>query len=323
MRELLPKEEQKWGVGLCQQFPESVYAPFDAQEMLLDSGWTLASDRVTELGFDPNFRGHVLTTYFGANGILRPETYDVFPPDRMRARGVVTFEFAADGRGIVLRDYEDDKITGKDYHENERHYEVTPLMHDPYFQHHLTQLLSLLPRPVASEANGPWAAQRDAISLANSLLLQNRNWKEPEQLIQEYVWQQRAGCRGIIGVNFFEVFYDVVSGFHHDGVHYVIVDRLERHGDGTTTQLQALGAPRDLTSIERTLNPGQKLIFDDRLRAHQTKPLEPAADGSKPFMRTLVITVDFEKPLTIVDLEKQVRVAGRYTHSGILVPALS
>jgi hypothetical protein len=96
----------------------------------------------------------------------------------------------------------------------------------------------------------------------------------------------------------------VVRGFHHDDVQFVVVDRLERQGGGAVTALRSLGTPQAMTMLGRALQPGDKLIFYDRLRAHNTSKLELVAKGVSKFMRTIVSTVDYEKELTEHELEE-------------------
>jgi hypothetical protein len=204
----------------------------NAQEMLLTEGYTIVTDRHEEdydedFGFD-GIRKHMLDIYFGENGILKPETYDVFPHNRYRARGVVAFQYSEDGREVYLEDYDDGAISGKAYHEDERSYDVTPLMHDPYSKRYLTNLLTLIPRPVEINArNGAWYSQHlvaDALKdiaapnaivasrynkpsdgkisrVGGSRLLEVASY-QADKAIQEYLRLTRAGSRGIIGVNF-------------------------------------------------------------------------------------------------------------------------
>jgi len=305
-------------------FGRSVEGPYleDVQEKLLVDGFCIVSDQAPDLGFDPTFRPHVLATYFGPSGILKPETYDVKPADRLRARGVVGFEYSADGRTVSLHDVSDDSISGKEYHPDERYYELTPLTHDPRFKHYLECLLNLLPRPVAPDPALGYYGTQHMIKEFTQLMLTGSPGMHPintqqaggyaedtRAYFEEFLRLTKTGTRGIIGVNFFEVFNDVVSGFHQDGTHFGIVDRLEHNGGGATSQLRALGAPLGMISMGRTLEPGQKLIFNDRLRAHTATPLT----GENRMARTLVSTVDFEAELSARDLERMLDAVQRLT----------
>jgi hypothetical protein len=319
-----------------EQHPASeLWAPFekapliaDAQEKLLTQGLVIVSDSANKHGFDPLFRPYALATYFNPDvGILKPETYDVFPHNRLRARGVVGFEFSPDGQSVRLWDHQENRLHRTEYHPDERQYEITPLMEDPLMEDYLRNILQLIPRPVTSEnSDGPWGSYFQLNEFHNFMLTGRptvasnhligpmiMGWADSfDEYMQEFFRIARAGCRGKIGVNFFEVFTDVVSGYHHDEVDYAVVDRLDRRGGGTVTELRPLGAKRSALTIG-ALEPGQKVIFDDRLRAHKTGKLEKL-NGGGCFARSIVSTVDYESPLSDRVLDSMLEAAYELTN---------
>ena len=103
---------------------------------------------------------------------------------------------------------------------------------------------------------------------------------------------------GTFSVNLFRTFTDVVTTPHHDHEQFVILYVLDRVGDGAESYLYL---PGDVTDDGRTiagpvvkhqLNPGEILIFEDKLFKHGATPLVPPPSG-EAHRDVLVCTVDY------------------------------
>jgi hypothetical protein len=91
---------------------------------------------------------------------------------------------------------------------------------------------------------------------------------------------------------------------HHDDEQFVILYVMHRKGDGAESYLYRVpeDGPTKATSddslgeqvLERQLNPGELLIFEDRLFKHGASPLKPAPDGAA-VRDVLVCTVDYDE----------------------------
>jgi hypothetical protein len=107
----------------------------------------------------------------------------------------------------------------------------------------------------------------------------------------------RRQLAGTFGVNLFRTFTDVVTKPHHDNEEFIIIYVLERIGQGAETYLYA---PADVSAdgvikgepvLRQQLNPGDIIIFDDKLFKHGATPLENPPGGTA--MRdALICTVD-------------------------------
>jgi len=173
-----------------------------AWEMLQTQGWVLISDKNRDLGLDPSFRPYVLKHYFNKRGLLQPETYDVKPYDRLRARDVVKFNW----RNLDEPLTEDDSTTiaPKDYSSQARTYKRTELVHDKRFNRWLEAQSMLM----------PGVSHHPTIE---------------ENPIH-------------IGVNLFRTFTDVVNSPHRDSTGFVSVFVVDKHGEGATSELYREGS---------------------------------------------------------------------------------
>lgn len=107
----------------------------------------------------------------------------------------------------------------------------------------------------------------------------------------------RRQADGTFGVNLFRTFTNVVTTPHHDHEEFIILYVLDRVGGGAKTYLYA---PSDVTDdgqvtappvLSYQLDPGEIIIFEDRLFKHGATPLINPPDGTA--MRdALVCTVD-------------------------------
>jgi 2OG-Fe dioxygenase len=102
---------------------------------------------------------------------------------------------------------------------------------------------------------------------------------------------------GTFGINLFRTFRNVVTKPHHDNEEFIIIYVIDRIGDGANTHLFR---PEDVTEdgrvtgpavLERQLNPGDIIIFEDKRFKHDASPLINPPGGTA--MRdALVCTVD-------------------------------
>jgi hypothetical protein len=103
---------------------------------------------------------------------------------------------------------------------------------------------------------------------------------------------------GTFGINLFRTFTDVVTKPHRDNEELIILYVLDRQGEGAESYLynsedvSSEGKPTGDPVLERQLNPGDILIFDDARFMHGATPLE-ALPGGTPMRDVLVCTVDY------------------------------
>lgn len=103
---------------------------------------------------------------------------------------------------------------------------------------------------------------------------------------------------GTLGMNLFRTFTNVVTTPHHDHEEFIILYVLDRVGEGAESYLYA---PTDVTNdgqvtappvLRQQLNPGDIMIFEDKLFKHGATPLTNPPNGTA--MRdALVCTIDF------------------------------
>ena len=147
-------------------------------------GFSVVHDTNPEFDFDPGFRDYVTATYFNA-GKLQPEKYDVFPPDRERARDVVHYAWTDDG--IVLFEHDDIAIAGRTYCADRREYERIALLHDERVAHWLSTVLALVPpAPPYSESTVGINLFRTRTSVVSG------PHQDDEQLVLVYVVGRQA-----------------------------------------------------------------------------------------------------------------------------------
>lgn len=120
------------------------------------------------------------------------------------------------------------------------------------------------------------------------------------ELIRAFLQLVPSGRRrpdGTFSVNLFRTFTNVVTRPHHDYEEFIIIYVLDRVGAGAETYLCA---PGDVTEdggitappvLQRQLNAGDILLFEDKLFQHGTTPLINPPGGTA--MRDAVVcTVD-------------------------------
>jgi hypothetical protein len=202
-----------------------------------EQGFVLISD--SQLGLGPDFRSHVLTEYFDQ---LQPETYGVFPIDRLRACDVL-LRWWSPTKGLTLREKASVRFR-------------------------------TAPNVAGNHPHGVWR-EYSRVWLVGNLLM--KQWIDavvsmvpPRPLL--------IGDRGSIRLDFFRTFDQVVSGPHSDGQAIVVIYVVAKHGSGAETRLHPVEAPDDIV-FRQTLQPGDILILDDRRLLHDVSPLIPTKDG--------------------------------------------
>jgi len=120
-------------------------------------------------------------------------------------------------------------------------------------------------------------------------------------LIQAFLQLVPTGRRqdcGTFGVNLFRTFTKVVTKPHHDNEEFIIIYVLDRIGEGAETYLYV---PEDVTDdgdvqsspvLRQQLNPGDIIIFEDKVFKHGATPLVNP-DGGSAQRDVLVCTVDY------------------------------
>jgi hypothetical protein len=102
---------------------------------------------------------------------------------------------------------------------------------------------------------------------------------------------------GTFGVNLFRTFTDVVTKPHRDHEPFCVFYVLDRVGGGAETYLYRIddGAGQEKPTAEpalrHQLNPGDIIIFEDKLFKHGATPLEPPPGGTA-VRDALICTVD-------------------------------
>lgn len=125
--------------------------PFeDMWSRLRRDGYVVTADQRSEVGFDSQFREHVLEKYFNS-GQLQLESYDIFPPDRERARDLVRYSWS--DKGVHLEEYGNAAIGNRSYSATVREYPHVELLRDPMFVKWITQALTAIP-PERRQAEG-------------------------------------------------------------------------------------------------------------------------------------------------------------------------
>ncbi len=204
------------------------------------------------IGLPEKFRQNFGKAYFNDRS-LRHDEGD-WPVDRKRARDVIRYQWS-DGERLSLRRHDAITITDRAGIPGRREHSRVELLADPQARDLVRALLHLVP---------PGRRQAD----------------------------------GTFGVNLFRTFTNVVTKLHHDNEEFIIVYVLDRAGDGAETYLYV---PADVAAdgratappvLRHQLNPGDIIIFEDKLFKHGATPLENPVDGTA--MRdALVCTVDY------------------------------
>jgi hypothetical protein len=108
----------------------------------------------------------------------------------------------------------------------------------------------------------------------------------------------RRQLHGTFGVNLFRTFTNVVTKPHHDDEEFIIIYVLDRVGEGAETYLYAPadvsddGEIKALPALRQQLDPGDIIIFDDKVFKHGATALINPADGAAR-RDALVCTVDY------------------------------
>jgi 2-oxoglutarate-Fe(II)-dependent dioxygenase family protein len=186
------------------------------------------------------------------DSVLRHDPGDL-PVDRKRARDVISYGWHGDE--LRIREHETIVITNRAGIPGKREHKRVLLVDDPWGDTLARTFLRLVP-------------------------------------------PRRRQPEGTFGINLFRTFSDVVTTPHHDHEQFVFLYVLDRVGDGAESYLyrpedvdedgQVIGGP----VVKHQLNPGEILIFEDRLFKHGATPLVPPA-GGKAQRDVLVCTVDY------------------------------
>ncbi len=195
------------------------------------------------------------TNFHGAyfnDSTLRHDEGD-WPVDRQRARDVIRYQWH--DRGLGLRRHDAITISDRADIPGEREHARVELLDDPQARDLIRALLQLVP-----------PARRQA--------------------------------EGTFGVNLFRTFTNVVTKPHHDNEQFIIIYVLDRIGEGAETYFYA---PADVTDdgeikappvLRQQLNPGDIIIFEDKLFKHGATPLINPPDETAR-RDVLVCTVDY------------------------------
>lgn len=175
-----------------------------------------------------------------------------WPIDRLRARDVIRYRHGR--HGLELQEHEDITITDRSCIPGKREHSRVWLLRDAQAGELLRTLLQLVP-------------------------------------------PSRRKREGTFGVNLLRTFTNIVTRPHHDLEEFIIIYVLCRIGGGAETYLYQpddvsdSGEPVGEPVLRFQLNPGDIVIFEDRLFKHGATPLRKPLNGTA--MRdALVCTVD-------------------------------
>lgn len=128
-------------------------------------------------------------------------------------------------------------------------------------------------------------------------LLDDRQARDLIGALLQLVPPGRRQSDGTFGVNLFRTFTNVVTKPHHDNEQFIIVYVLDRIGEGAETYLYNAADVTDDGEIKappvlwQQLDPGDIIIFEDKLFKHGATPLENPPDGTAR-RDALICTVD-------------------------------
>jgi len=128
-------------------------------------------------------------------------------------------------------------------------------------------------------------------------LLDDRQARDLIGALLQLVPPDRRQSDGTFGVNLFRTFTNVVTKPHHDNEQFIIVYVLDRIGEGAETYLYNAADVTDDGEIKappvlwQQLDPGDIIIFEDKLFKHGATPLENPPDGTAR-RDALICTVD-------------------------------
>jgi hypothetical protein len=186
------------------------------------------------------------------DNVLRHDDGD-WPVDRKRARDVIRYQWS--DNGLHLWEHETISLTDRSGIPGKRDHSRVMLLADPWVGKLVYAFLSLMP-------------------------------------------PSRRQCDGTFSINLFRTLTNVVTSPHHDGEEFTILYVLDRIGEGAESYLylpddvRLAGQSDTEPVLKQQLNPGQMLIFDDRLFLHWTTPLVPPPSG-RAKRDTLVCTIDY------------------------------
>jgi 2OG-Fe dioxygenase len=174
------------------------------------------------------------------------------PANRRRARDVIRYQWR--NSGLEVREHETITITNRGDMAGKRDHARVRILDDPLGEDLVRALLALVPP----------------------------DRREPDSTF---------------GVNLFRTFTDVVTRPHRDHEPFCVFYVLNRVGGGAETYLYRTDAgpdhdqPTAEPTLRHQLNPGDIIIFEDRLFEHGATPLEPPTGGSA-VRDALICTVD-------------------------------
>lgn len=230
---------------------------------MASQGYAIIQD--CTLGASDDSRAWFHRRYFN-DKTLRHDPGDE-PWDRERARDVVYYSWS--GAELKLAEYETITITDRAGIKGERTHKRVEVLQDPQAEELVRMLLRLVPP----------------------------GRRKPE---------------GTFGINFFRTYTDIVSRPHRDNEEYIFLYVMHRDGGGARSYLyrdeypgddladsyrpQREGTEQKLGEqvLDYQLNPGELLIFEDRLFKHGATPITPPPDG-KAMRDVVVFTVDFPR----------------------------
>ena len=203
------------------------------------------------IGLPPKFRQNFSEAYFNPWTLQHDE--GDWPVDRQRARDVIQYRWR-DGDWPHLERHETITITDRAGIPGKREHTRVELSDDPQAKDLIRTLLLLVP-------------------------------------------PSRRRSRGTFGVNLFRTFTNVVTKPHRDHEEFIILYVLDRIGDGAETYLYASaagtkdGQVTEPPVLRQQLNPGDIIIFEDKLFQHGASPLTNPP-GQLARRDALVCTVD-------------------------------
>jgi hypothetical protein len=204
------------------------------------------------IGLPEKFRQNFSKTYFNSWTLHHDE--GDWPVDRQRARDVVRYTWRDDDRPHLER-HDTITITDRAGILGKREHRRVELFDDHHAKDLIEAFLQLVP-------------------------------------------PSRRQPGGTFGVNLFRTFTNVVTAPHHDYEEFIILYVLDRVGGGAETYLYA---PNDVTDegqvtappvLRKQLNPGDILIFEDKLFKHGTTALANTSGGATS-RDVLACTVDY------------------------------
>jgi 2OG-Fe dioxygenase len=235
-----------------------------AWKELTHRGYALIADWT--LGIPDDLREQFHRRYFN-DVTLRHDPGD-WPQDRQRARDVVYYKWS--GSKLKLKEYKTIAITDRADIKGKRVHKRVRVLADEQAAALVRTMLCLVP---------------------------------PE----------RRQSKGTFGINFFRTYTDVVTKPHQDDEEFIILYVMHRKGDGAKSYLyrepEASGdgpaAPASTQQpgghqqqagrkvLDHQLDPGQLLVFEDKLFKHGATPLEEPEDG-QAMRDVVVLTVDYQ-----------------------------